>query len=90
MDIDVSKNLRKLCSKCSQLNISMCPNRMMMKLQSAALVANLRQEVAEAKDTLKKNIEETAHQKAIEAIEVQDLNKVIRTLKDQNDEVQIA
>lgn len=61
-----------------------------VNVQSAALVADLRQEVAEGKNALNKNIEEMVHHKAIEAIEVQKSNELIRTLRDQNDEVQIA
>ena len=62
---------------------ALCANMMVIKLQSAALVANLRQEVAETKDTLNKQVEETAQRKA----EIMNLNEMIGTLKDQNDEV---
>lgn len=59
-------------------------------LQSAELAVSLRREVAEAKDALNKQVEETAQQKAGEAAEVHNLNEVIRTLKDQNDKVHLA
>ena len=58
-----------------------------MDAQSAELVARLRQEVAEAKDILNRQVEETAQQKAVEAAEVKNLNEVIKNLKDLNDKV---
>ena len=61
-----------------------------MNVQSAELVASLRQELAELKIAHNKQIGETAHQKALGAVEVHDLNEVIRTLKEQNDEVHYA
>ena len=59
-------------------------------MQSAELVVSLRQEVAEGKDTLDKQIKETAQQMAVEAAEVQNLNEMIKALKGQNDEVHSA
>ena len=58
-----------------------------MKLQNTALIANLKQEVAELKDTLNKQVEETAQRMAVEAAEVHNLNEVIRILREQNAEV---
>lgn len=52
-----------------------------MNEQNTIPVANLRQEVVEGKDVVNKNIEEMAHQKAIEAIKVYNLNELIQTLK---------
>lgn len=57
-------------------------------MQSAALVANLKQEVAEANDTLSKQLEKTAQRMVVEAAEVQNFNEVIRILNEQNAEVQ--
>ena len=84
---DVSRILGNRIPSDKHLYSSMNPKRMMTNLQSAALVTNLRQEVAEAKDILNKQVEETAQQKAVEAAESKNLNEMIRTLKDQNDEV---
>lgn len=61
-----------------------------MGVQSAELVVRLRREVDEVKDALNKQVEETVQQKAVEAAEIQDLNEVIRTLKEQNDKVHHA
>lgn len=58
-----------------------------MKLQNALLVAKLRQEAVEANETLLLHVEETAHQKATNAAEVQNLNHVIR-IQEQSPEVQ--
>ena len=58
-----------------------------MDIQSAELVASLKQEVAESKDAL---IKRTAQRMAMEAAEVQSLNNLIRALKEQNAEVQHA
>ena len=54
------------------------------------LITNLKQEVAEAKDTLNKQVEETAQLIAVKAAEVHNLNEAIRILKEQNAEVQHA
>ena len=43
--------------------------------------------MAELKDTLNKQVEDTAQRMALEAFEVQNLNEVIRILKEQNAEV---
>ena len=63
-------------------------------MQSAELVqdaaeccACLRQELAEAKDALDKQVEELAQQMAAKTDEVQSLNELINTLKGQNAEV---
>jgi hypothetical protein len=58
-----------------------------MKLQSVALVVNLKQEVAELKDTLNKQAEDAAQLMAMAAAELHNLNEVIRVLKEQNAEV---
>lgn len=61
-----------------------------MNVQDAKVVASLRQEVAQAKDLLNKQVEESAQRIAVEAAEVQNLNELIRILKEQNAEVQYA
>ena len=59
-------------------------------MQSAKLVASLRQEVAEAQDSLNKQVQETIQWKTAEAVKVQDLNETIKILRGQNDEVKHA
>lgn len=85
---DVSRILenRILC----ELKRTLCSNRMVITLQSTAIVANLRQEVADATDTLNKQVEETTQRMTVEAAKVKNLNEMIRTLKDQNEEVHRA
>ena len=61
-----------------------------MNVQSAVSIVKLRQEVTEAKDALVKQVGEAAQRKAVEAAEAHNLNEVIRSLKDQNSEVQHA
>lgn len=51
-------------------------------------MANLRQELAEAKETLNKQVKETIQQKTTDAIEVQKLKEVIKIFKEQNAKVQ--
>ena len=57
-------------------------------LQSAALVAKLKFELAEAEDALSQDAHEAAHRNRVEAAEVHNLNVVIRALQEQNVEVQ--
>ena len=61
-----------------------------LNVQSAELLASLRQEIAEFQDALNKQAEETAHHKAQGTAQVHNLNEVIRVLKEQNDEVRNA
>lgn len=61
-----------------------------MNLQNSFLVANLRQEIAEAKGTHNKQVQEMAEQKARDAIEVKKLIEVIRVLRETNEEVHLA
>ena len=65
-----------------------------MDLQSADLAqksaercTNLEQELVEAKDALNKQVVESAELMAKKAAEFQNLNEVIRALKEQNAEV---
>ena len=58
-----------------------------MNVQSAELLASLRQELAEAKDTLNEQVKETVQWKTMEAVEVNSLNQVIRILKEKDAEV---
>ena len=43
--------------------------------------------MAEAQDYLRKQVQETIHQKTVDAVVVQNLNETIKTLKGKNDEV---
>lgn len=61
---------------------------MTVTLQSSAKIANLRKGMEEANDALQKQVEEMVHSMAEKAVEVQNLNSMIMTLKEQNDEVQ--
>nr|XP_024363711.1 paramyosin-like isoform X9 [Physcomitrium patens] len=54
--------------------------------ENSKLVANMRQELADAKDALNKQSEESARQRAEEAVEVQKMSDTIRTLHEQNTE----
>lgn len=61
-----------------------------MNVQSAELVANLRQEVAECKETVRKQVEQAAQEEALGAAQVENLNELIKSLRKQNDEVHYA
>ena len=65
-----------------------------MNVQSVALAQNaaetcasLNIELVDAKDALDKQVEESARQMAAKTDEVQNLNELINTLKEQNAEV---
>ena len=58
-----------------------------MDIQSAELVSNLREQVAETKVSLNKQLEETAQRMAVKTAEVHNLNEEIRILKEQNAKV---
>ena len=62
----------------------------MVNVQSAVLMAKLRQEVIEAKDALIKQVKEATQRNAVAVVEVQDLHELIRVLKHQNAEVEHA
>lgn len=61
-----------------------------MGLQGAALVINLKKEVAAVNDALNEQVEKMAQQKRGDAIEVENLNEIIRTLTETNEEVKPA
>ena len=56
-------------------------------LQTAALVVRLKLKVQEAEGALSQEVHEAAHRKAVEAIEIHNLNALIRTLEEQIAEV---
>lgn len=57
-------------------------------MQSAVLIANLRQEVTESKDSLNQQFKKMVQREAEKAVEVKDLKDLIQSLTEKNAEVQ--